>query len=299
MDKVHETYETELGGRNLAYDGEKALFTLGALPPNNLEFTVVLANAFLFLFTRFLEMVAQGMVGLVGYRSKTFKVEISFAAKIPMQAIGNALRGHEYSENSQEALRVLDIVLRHHATKQGCLLVRQSFFRNEPKYYDDIGGGVLGCRGFHSSFRVSQGGLSLNFDVSTTMIVRPGPVADFLIENQRVNHLNHIDWAKIRVKTPKVLARDRLLGSFSVKPALDRVELTLVGIAISVFAFGWANEEMSGLEGVVSFADKNVGCLQGKLGLRRVGFGDVEYFLIWEPWEVLVWGHKLKGWIVG
>lgn len=51
------------------------------------------------------------------YHSKTYKVEISFAAKIPMQAIANALRGQE-SENSQEALRVLDIILRQHAAKQ-------------------------------------------------------------------------------------------------------------------------------------------------------------------------------------
>lgn len=51
------------------------------------------------------------------YQSKSFKVEISYAAKIPMQAIGNALRGQE-SENSQEAFRVLDIILRQHAAKQ-------------------------------------------------------------------------------------------------------------------------------------------------------------------------------------
>lgn len=51
------------------------------------------------------------------YHSKTFRVEISYAAKIPMQAIASALRGQE-SENSQEALRVLDIILRQHAAKQ-------------------------------------------------------------------------------------------------------------------------------------------------------------------------------------
>ena len=44
------------------------------------------------------------------YQSKTCKVEISFVTKIPMQAIQNALCGQE-SENSQEALRVLDIIL--------------------------------------------------------------------------------------------------------------------------------------------------------------------------------------------
>lgn len=50
-------------------------------------------------------------------QSKTIKVDISFAAKIPVQAIGNALRGQE-TENSQEALRVLDIILRQIAAKQ-------------------------------------------------------------------------------------------------------------------------------------------------------------------------------------
>lgn len=42
LDRVHETYDTELGGKDFAYDGEKSLFTIGALPRNKLEFTVVL-----------------------------------------------------------------------------------------------------------------------------------------------------------------------------------------------------------------------------------------------------------------
>lgn len=50
-------------------------------------------------------------------QSKTFKVEISVAAKIPLQAIAAALHGQE-SQNSREAFRVLDIILRQHAAKQ-------------------------------------------------------------------------------------------------------------------------------------------------------------------------------------
>lgn len=42
MDTVQETYDTELAGKEFAYDGEKSLFTVGALPQNKLEFTVVL-----------------------------------------------------------------------------------------------------------------------------------------------------------------------------------------------------------------------------------------------------------------
>ncbi|XAR56686.1 hypothetical protein NMG60_11037260 [Bertholletia excelsa] len=150
IDRVHETYDTELAGKDFAYDGENSLLTVGPLPRNKLEFTVVLEDIS--------SNRSNGKPGSPNesdrkrlrrpYQSKTFTVEISFAAKIPMQAIANALRGQE-SENSQEALRVLDIILRQHAAKQGCLLVRQSFFHNEPRNFADVGGGVLGCRGFH------------------------------------------------------------------------------------------------------------------------------------------------------
>ncbi|KAG9157269.1 hypothetical protein Leryth_004931 [Lithospermum erythrorhizon] len=210
LDRVQETYGSELADKEFAYDGEKSLFTVGALPRNKMEFTVVLE-----------EMSSSRNTGPGSpkggsspndadrkrlrrpYNSKTFKVEISFAAKIPMQAIANALRGQE-SENSMEAFRVLDIILRQHAAKQGCLLVRQSFFHNDAKNFSDVGGGILGCRGFHSSFRTTQGGLSLNIDVSTTMIIQPGPVVDFLIANQNVKDPFNIDWVKAK-KTLKNL----------------------------------------------------------------------------------------------
>jgi eukaryotic translation initiation factor 2C len=108
--------------------------------------------------------------------------------------------------------------------------VRQSFFHNNPSNFVDLGGGVMGCRGFHSSFRATQSGLSLNIgmflsstmqntiwvlcmqfgdvclyyliyaDVSTTMIVKPGPVVDFLIANQKVDHPSKIDWAKVTLR---------------------------------------------------------------------------------------------------
>ncbi|KAL4281556.1 hypothetical protein GQ457_03G044040 [Hibiscus cannabinus] len=201
IDKVQETYGSELAGKNFAYDGEKSLFTLGSLPNNKHEFTVVLEDV---SSNRNNGNASPDDNGSPNererkrlkrpYHSKTFKVEISFAAKIPMKAIQSALRGQE-SENSQEALRVLDIILRQHAAKQGCLLVRQSFFHDNQNNFTDIGGGVLGCRGFHSSFRATQGGLSLNIDVSTTMIIRPGPVVDFLLANQNARNPHSLDWS--------------------------------------------------------------------------------------------------------
>ncbi|KAH7444690.1 hypothetical protein KP509_02G088200 [Ceratopteris richardii] len=39
---------------------------------------------------------------------------------------------------------------------------------------------------------------------------------------------------EIWIKPPEVLARDRLLGSYKVKPALNRVKMTLIGLAASL-----------------------------------------------------------------
>ncbi|XP_061341119.1 protein argonaute 4-like [Gastrolobium bilobum] len=226
MDRVQETYGSELNGKDFAYDGEKSLFTIGSLPRNKFEFEVVLEDV--------TSNRNNGNCSPDGhgdnesdkkrmrrpYRAKTFKVEISFAAKIPMQAIANALRGQE-SENFQEAIRVLDIILRQHAAKQGCLLVRQSFFHNNPMNFADVGGGVLGCRGFHSSFRTTQGGLSLNIDVSTTMIIQPGPVVDFLIANQNVRDPFQLDWAKAK----------RALKNLRIKTGPSNQEYRITGLS--------------------------------------------------------------------
>ncbi|KAI4382180.1 hypothetical protein MLD38_008177 [Melastoma candidum] len=227
LDRVHETYRSELAGKDFAYDGEKSLFTVGPLPRNKHEFTILLEDG--------KSNRNNGNASPEGhespnqsdrkrmkrqYQAKTFKVEITFAAKIPMQAIANALRGQE-SENSQEAIRVLDIILRQHAARQGCLLVRQSFFHGDPKNFADVGGGVLGCRGFHSSFRATQGGLSLNIDVSTTMIIQPGPVVDFLIVNQNVKDPYSLDWAKVK----------RSLKNLRIRVSPSNTEYKITGLS--------------------------------------------------------------------
>ncbi|KAM0878493.1 hypothetical protein ACQ4PT_034823 [Festuca glaucescens] len=224
IDKLQHTYCSELSNKDFAYDGEKSLFTVGALPQVNNEFTVVLED----IGTG--KSAANGSPGSPGggdrkrvrrpYQTKTFKVELCFAAKIPMAAIAQAIRGQE-SENSLEALRVLDIILRQHSAKQGCLLVRQSSFHNNPASFVDLGGGVMGCRGFHSSFRGTQSGLSLNVDVSTTMIVKPGPVIDFLLANQKVDHPDRIDWQKAK----------RALKNLRIKAAPGNSEFKVVGLS--------------------------------------------------------------------
>ncbi|KAK7300313.1 hypothetical protein RJT34_11156 [Clitoria ternatea] len=227
IDRVQETYDSELNGKDFAYDGEKTLFTLGSLARNKLEFTVVLEDVTSNRNNGNCSPDGHGSPNEGDrkrmrrpYRAKTFKVEISFASKIPLQAISNALKGQE-SENYQEAIRVLDIILRQHAAKQGCLLVRQSFFHNQPNNYSDVGGGVLSCKGIHSSFRTTQSGLSLNIDTSTTMVIQPGPVVDFLISNQNVRDPYSLDWAKAK----------RTLKNLRIKASPSNQEYKITGLS--------------------------------------------------------------------
>ncbi|KAH0454153.1 hypothetical protein IEQ34_016077 [Dendrobium chrysotoxum] len=221
IDEMQRTYKTELGKKGLAYDGEKNLFTISPLPQINNEFPVMLDN-----------IPSNKSWG------KTIKVELSLVAEIPMQSIDHK------TENSQEALRVLVIMLRQHAVKKyalqsddicfmlkltfesqyllyfcrGCHPVRRSFFHDNQSNYTDLGGGVIGCRGFHSSLRPVQGGLSLNIDVATAIIVRPGPVIEFLIANQNVRDPFQVDWEKAK----------RMLKNLRVK--IRNMEFKIIGL---------------------------------------------------------------------
>ncbi|GJM88443.1 hypothetical protein PR202_ga04503 [Eleusine coracana subsp. coracana] len=202
IDKLQEIYFSDLGNMSFAYDGERNLFTIGSLPHVRDVFTVIVEVDGASSAKTVTSRNHGGDGGPGGSDIKrmkrpvqiiTFKVELSFARKVPISAITKVLSGRE-SDNYQDVLGILDIILRQNSAKQGCLLVRQSFFYNSN--FDSIGGDVLACRGYHSSFQPTQTGLSLNVDTSTTMIVKPGPVIDFLLSNQGIKDINRIDWRK-------------------------------------------------------------------------------------------------------
>ncbi|KAI3747368.1 hypothetical protein L6452_09822 [Arctium lappa] len=264
LDMAHKTYNSEMGGKGFAYDGEKTLFTVGALPGTKLEFTVVLENL---SSNRMVRGSPNGSPNESGSKRsrrppqcKSYKLQINYATKIPIQAIFKALQGQD-SEQFHEAVRVLDVLLRQHAAKQGCLLVRQSFFHNDVKNFVQIGGGVVCCRGFHSSFRATQSGLSLNMDVSSTMLVHPGKVIDFLLENQNVRSLRDIDWMKakrslknLRVKTFPSNLEHKIIGlsekscreqKFSLRSKNQREGNNSPGEAIEITVYDYFYEHKS------------------------------------------------------
>lgn len=153
IDKLYQTYSSELAEKRFAYDGEKCLYTVGPLPKNKVEFTVILEDStakrwlhyqnsccfclifFIFLLLEFPELSQIPLLCSCGspsnngglsesskrsklsLQSRTFKVEISYATKIPLKSLSLALHGAEI-EYVQDALRVLDIILRQQAAKR-------------------------------------------------------------------------------------------------------------------------------------------------------------------------------------
>ncbi|KAL3641530.1 hypothetical protein CASFOL_016498 [Castilleja foliolosa] len=104
LDRVHDTN----------YDGEKSLFTVGALPRNKLEFTVVLDSV---MSSSEQWESSPGGPGSPNESDKKIKLSPLSIQNVQGGDISNALHGQEF-EMSQEALCVLDIILRHHAARQ-------------------------------------------------------------------------------------------------------------------------------------------------------------------------------------
>ncbi|CAK9164979.1 unnamed protein product [Ilex paraguariensis] len=71
-----------------------------------------------------------------------------------------------------------------------------------------------GCWGFRSSFRSTHG------DVSTSMILTPGSVIDFLLANQNAREHCYIDWAKAK----------RMLKNIRIKTRHNR-EFKIIGLS--------------------------------------------------------------------
>uniref|UniRef100_A0A7I4DTR0 Argonaute family member n=1 Tax=Physcomitrium patens TaxID=3218 RepID=A0A7I4DTR0_PHYPA len=216
MKKLRETYGNEyFDGKHGAYDGEKSLFTSGCLPFKSMKFSVLLDN-----FegsscrpgdsgrpssaSRRAEPLSQRRAPS---KVRKFDVSIELAAKIRMDAIEEMMKralgrcDQELQDRALDALRVLDVILREIASRRGYLLVRDNFFHPSLGQVCDLGDGVEGWRGYHSSVRPTLMGLMLNLDTTMTVVLKPTLVDEFLKERFNVRDLSGLqkrDWAKAK-----------------------------------------------------------------------------------------------------
>ncbi|VAI63851.1 unnamed protein product [Triticum turgidum subsp. durum] len=180
-----------LGGRLPAYDGRKSLYTAGPLPFASKEFQITLLDD------------DNGSGSASQRRQRNFKVVIKFAARADLHRLGMFLAGR-HAEAPQEALQVLDIVLRELPSARYAPFGR-SFFSPDLGRRQPLGDGLESWRGFYQSIRPTQMGLSLNIDMSATAFIEPLPVIDYAAQLLRSDiHSRPLSDAE-RVKIKKAL----------------------------------------------------------------------------------------------
>ncbi|KAM0897314.1 hypothetical protein ACQ4PT_022671 [Festuca glaucescens] len=175
-----------LGGRLPAYDGRKSLYTAGPLPFTSKEFQITLLD----------DDDGSGSQR----RQRNFTVVIKFAARADLHRLGMFLAGR-HTEAPQEALQVLDIVLRELPSTRYMPFGR-SFFSPDLGSRQRLGDGLESWRGFYQSIRPTQMGLSLNIDMSATAFIEPLPVIDYIAQllssNIHSRPLSDADRVKIK-----------------------------------------------------------------------------------------------------
>ncbi|KAG6545178.1 hypothetical protein Mapa_013290 [Marchantia paleacea] len=186
MEQLVRLYrETELGRRLPAYDGRKSLYTAGPLPFQSKEFQINLLD--------------EEDGSSTPRRERSFKVVIKFAARADLHHLGQFLQGRQ-ADAPQEALQVLDIVLRELPTHRYCPVGR-SFYSPDLGNRQPLGDGLESWRGFYQSIRPTQMGLSLNIDMSSTAFIEPLPVTEFvsqLLNKDIGRQLSDADRIKIK-----------------------------------------------------------------------------------------------------
>ncbi|KAG5075120.1 hypothetical protein JHK84_056351 [Glycine max] len=156
--------ESDLGMRLPAYDGRKSLYTAGQLPFAWREFKIKLVDE------------EDGVNG--PKREREYRVVIKFVARANLYHLGQFLAGRR-ADAPQEALQILDIVLRELSTKRYCPIGR-SFFSPDIRTPQRLGEGLESWCGFYQSIRPTQMGLSLNIDMASAAFIEPLPVVEFV-----------------------------------------------------------------------------------------------------------------------
>ncbi|KAI5433160.1 protein argonaute 1 [Lathyrus oleraceus] len=179
--------DSHLGKRLPAYDGRKSLYTAGPLPFISKDFRITLVD--------------EDDDGSRGKRrDREFKVVIKFASRADLHHLGLFLEGRQ-TDAPQEALQVLDIVLRELPTSRYCPVGR-SFYSPLLGIRQPLGEGLESWRGFYQSIRPTQNGLSLNIDMSSTAFIEPLPVIEFVAKllNREVSPRPLADADRVKIK---------------------------------------------------------------------------------------------------
>ncbi|KAF4396364.1 protein argonaute 7-like [Cannabis sativa] len=128
---------------------------------------------------------------------KVFRLNIKLVSKLDGKELSNYLNkeGDDWIPLPQDYLQALDVVLREGSIEK-CIPVGRSLYSSSMGGTQEIGGGVVGLRGFFQSLRPTQQGLALNVDFSVTAFHESIGVISYL--QKRLEFLRDLPQRKTR-----------------------------------------------------------------------------------------------------
>ncbi|KAG7032238.1 Protein argonaute 7, partial [Cucurbita argyrosperma subsp. argyrosperma] len=188
--KLVEDNSDLLSGASPAYDGRKNLYSPIEFVRDRLEFYVSLP------LPSSRMKVTQGEIEHK-QAFKLFRISIKLVSKIDGMELNRYLskEGDDWIPIPQDYLHALDVVLRE-GPNEKCISVGRSLYSSSMWGSKEIGGGVVGLRGFFQSLRPTQQGLAMNVDCSVTTFHESIGVIPYL--QKRLDFLRDLSQRKTR-----------------------------------------------------------------------------------------------------
>lgn len=183
-----------LSGAFPAYDGRKNLYSPIEFQNDRLEFYVSLpvpTSKPTFPNAKFNDLLDKRP------KLKLFRINIKLVSKFDGKELSSFLskEGDDWIPLPQDYLHALDVILRESPTEK-CISVGRSLYSNAMGGTKEIGGGVVGLRGFFQSLRPTQQGLALNIDFSVSAFHESIGVIPYL--QKRLEFLRDLSQRKTR-----------------------------------------------------------------------------------------------------
>lgn len=183
-----------LSGAFPAYDGRKNLYSPIEFQNDRLEFYVSLpvpTSKPTFPNAKFNDLLDKRP------KLKLFRINIKLVSKFDGKELSSFLskEGDDWIPLPQDYLHALDVILRESPTEK-CISVGRSLYSNAMGGTKEIGGGVVGLRGFFQSLRPTQQGLALNIDFSVSAFHESIGIIPYL--QKRLEFLRDLSQRKTR-----------------------------------------------------------------------------------------------------
>ncbi|XP_043701213.1 protein argonaute 2-like [Telopea speciosissima] len=162
-----------------AYDGGKIIFSTVKLP-----------------IGKFKVDIPKGKV------VKSYSFTIELVKELELRSLEDFFNG-TLPHNLRAILQAMDLVMKENP-KQHRVQVGQGFYSMRYNRDDDLGGGIVACRGFQQSLKPTSQGLALCVDYSVLPFRRPIPVLEFLSEYYQMQ----TDHLESQLRQDKQLRRD-------------------------------------------------------------------------------------------